>query len=124
MELKGKITIFPELKEKENDKGEVESFIVCRGTISSKNGEAYVNKSVNVVFAGKNFPKEKVSKLDPKKCYSLEITEGFLGVREIITPNGSRRDFEIVVLNGKLTGSKEVIRKEVEVEVKGDDLPF
>lgn len=124
MELKGKITIFPELKEKENDKGEKEGFIVCRGTISSKVGESYINKSVNVVFAGKKFPKEKVNKLETNKCYSLEIIDGFLGVKEIVSANGTRRDLEIVVLDGKLTGSKEVVRKEVEVEAPSDDLPF
>ena len=123
MELKGKITIFPEQKEKENDKGEVESFIVCRGTISSKDGEKYVNKSVNVVFAGKKFPKDKVNKLDPTKCYSLEIEDGFLGVREISGPKGSRRELEIVVLEGTLTGSKEVERPVVEEKPSGD-LPF
>ena len=124
MELKGKITIFPELKEKENDKGESESFIVCRGTISSKDGEKYINKSVNVVFGGKNFPKEKVNKLDPNKCYSLEITDGFLGVREISSPKGTRRELEIIVLDGKLTGSKEVERPVVEEKPVDGNLPF
>lgn len=124
MELKGKITIFPELKEKENDKGEVESFILCKGTISSKKGEEYINKSVNVVFAGTNFPKEKVNKLDPSKCYSLEIEDGFLGVREINGSKGTRRELEIVVLKGKLTGSKEVVIPEPKPEETNDDLPF
>ena len=124
MELKGKITIFPELREKENDKGETESFIVCKGTISSKQGEGYINKSVNVAFAGNNFPKDKVNKLDPQKCYSLEIEDGFLGVREISGSKGSRRELEIVVLKGKLTGSKVVERPEPKPEETNDDLPF
>ena len=123
MELKGKITIFPELKEKENDKGEKEEFIVCRGTISSKDGEKYINKSVNVVFAGKNFPKEKVNKLDPNLCYSLEIEDGFLGVREITSRKETRRELEIIVLDGKLNGSKPVERPVVEEKPAGD-LPF
>ena len=125
MELKGKITIFPEMKEKENDKGEVESFIVCRGTISSKNESgAYVNKSVNVRFAGDKFPKEKVNRLDPEKCYSLELEKGFLAVSEITNSHGTRRELEIVVLEGKLTGSKVVERPVVEEKPADSDLPF
>ena len=125
MELKGKITIFPELKERENDKGEVESFIVCRGTISSKSesGE-YINKSVNVKFAGDKFPKAKVNQLDPEKCYSLEIEKGFLSVNEMTNAHGTRKELEIVVLEGKLTGSKVVERPVVKEETKDGDLPF
>lgn len=121
MELKGTITIFPELKEGKNEKGETESFIACRGTISSKNKEGvYVNKSVNVNFAGSNFPKEKIDKLDPSKCYSLDIEKGFLAVREFQNSVGFKRELEIVVLEGKLTKSKEVNR----VEKAPSDLPF
>ena len=125
MELKGKITIFPELKEKENDKGEVDSFIVCRGTISSKNEAGnYINKSVNVRFVGEKFPKDKINKLDPEKCYSLEIEKGFIGVSEITNSHGTRRELEVVVLEGKLTGSKVVERPVKEEPPAQDDLPF
>ena len=124
MELKGKITIFPELKERENDKGETESFIACRGTIASKNDDGqYINKSVNVQFGGNNFPKEKVNLLDPEKCYSLEIEKGFLAVREFNSKAGMRRELEIVVLEGKLTGSK-VVERPVKQETPSGDLPF
>lgn len=125
MELKGKITIFPETKEGKNDKGEAVKFIVCRGTISSKNesGE-YVNKSVSVKFAGSNFPKDKVNKLNPEKCYQLDIEEGFLGVTERVTSTGTKKDLEIVVLKGKLANPKDVKRPEAPAETKNDDLPF
>ena len=119
MEVKGKITIFPELKENKNEKGEVENFIAVRGTISSKNTSgAYVNKSVGIKFAGSNFPKDKVNKLSPEKCYQLDVEEGFLSVVEL--KNG-KRDLEIVVLRGKLSNPKVVERKE---QVSSDDLPF
>ena len=125
MELKGKITIFPEMKERENDKGESESFIVCRGTISSKNESgAYVNKSVNVKFAGSNFPKDKVNKLNPEKCYKLDIEEGFLSVSEVNTSHGVRKDLEIVVLKGKLSDPKIVERPAPEEKPADEDLPF
>lgn len=123
MELKGKITIFPELKERKNDKGESESFIVCRGTISSKNENGtYVNKSVNVKFAGSNFPKDKVNKLSPEKCYKLEIEEGFLSVAEVNSSQGIRKDLEIVVLKGKLSDPKIVVRPDP--KANSEDLPF
>lgn len=125
MDIKGKITIFPELKERENEKGELEKFIVCRGTLSSGNKkDGYVNKSVGVVFAGSNFPREKVNKLNPDCCYKLEIEEGFLGVREITSPSGSRKEIELVVLKGKLSDKKEVERPVVEEKPADDDLPF
>ena len=124
MELKGKITIFPELKERETDEGKSESFIVCRGTISSKNESgAYVNKSVNVKFAGSNFPKEKVNKLNPEKCYKLEIEEGFLSVSEVNSIHGVRRELEIVVLKGKLSDPK-VVERPTPKETTSEDLPF
>ena len=124
MEIKGKITIFPEMKERENDKGESESFIVCRGTISSKgeNGE-YVNKSLSVIFAGANFPKDKVNKLNPEKCYKLDVEEGFLGVKEITAAHGSRKEIELVVLKGKLSDPK-VVERPAPKETGSDDLPF
>ena len=121
MEVKGKITIFPELKEVKNDKGEVESFIACRGTISTKSeaGE-YLNKSVNIRFAGSNFPKDKVNKLNPEKCYKLEIEEGFLSVQQL----KDRKDLEIVVLKGKLSDPKLVNRVAPEEKPADPDLPF
>ena len=125
MELKGKITIFPDMKERELEDGKVEQFIVCRGTISSKNEYGnYVNKSVSVKFAGKNFPKDKVNKLNPEKCYKLDILEGFLGVNEIISAHGTRRELEIVVLSGKLSDPKVVERPVPEEKPVDDDLPF
>lgn len=121
MEVKGKITIFPELKEVKNDKGVVDLFIACRGTISTKSeaGE-YLNKSVNIRFAGSNFPKDKVNKLNPEKCYKLEIEEGFLSVQQL----KDRKDLEIVVLKGKLSEPKLVNRVAPEEKPVDPDLPF
>lgn len=125
MDLKGKITIFPEVKERELEDGKVESFIACRGTISSKNEKGgYINKSVNVKFSGKEFPKEAVNKLSPEECYSLDVEEGFLSVSEFETSKGTRRELEIVVLKGKLLDHKVVQRKEPEVKEGKDGLPF
>ena len=119
MELKGKIKVFPELKTGKNDKGEEESFIAVRGTISTKakEGEGYLNKSVSIRLAGSNFPKEKVNKLNPEKSYDLEIEEGFLSVIQL----RDRRELEIVVLKGKFSNPKVVNRT---APAKDEDIPF
>ena len=119
MELKGKIKLFPEVKVGKNEKGEDESYIACRGTISSKakEGEAYLNKSVSVRLVGSNFPKDKVNKLNPEKCYDLEIEEGFLSVVQL----KERRELEIVVLKGKISNPKAVNRPAPTADA---DIPF
>ena len=125
MEIKGKITIFPERREITTEDGSKKEVVVVRGTISNKGeGETYKNKSVLVKFAGKNFPEEKINQLKCEECYSLEIEKGFLGVEIYDTKYGERRDISLVVLEGRLTGHKEVVRKEKEVAPVDSDLPF
>ena len=119
MEIKGKITIFPE--KKSNDKGE---FVVCKGTISSKTQDGkYLNKSVEVKFSNEKFPKEKVNSLDPTKCYQLEVKSGYLVVDGYEKEGKMHTFINLYVLDGKLTGSKEVVRPE-EAEITDSDLPF
>lgn len=117
MEIKGKITIFPEAKEVEG-----KTKIFCRGTLSSKGEDGkYINKSVSIRFAGKQFPEEKVNQLKTEECYSLEIEEGFLAVDSFVINGKERRELSIVVLSGKLKGHKPVAKRE---EVVDEDLPF
>ena len=124
MEIRGQITIFPEKKSRELENGEIEEFIAVRGTISSKSEEgAYINKSVNVKFAGKELTKDKVNKLDPEKCYKLDVQEGFISVNEFKTRKETRRELEFVVLKGTLSDPKVVERKPAEKPVDSD-LPF
>lgn len=121
MDLKGKIKVFPELKTEKNAEGKDESFIVFRGTISSKKegSEDYLNKSVSVRFAGNNFPRERMNKANPEKCYDLEIEEGFLAVREL---KNNKRELEIVVLKGKMSNPQDF--KRPAPTATADDLPF
>ena len=123
MEIKGTIRIFPEVKERENDKGEKESYIVIKGTISSKKDEkSYINKSVKVRLAGKNFPSEKVNKLNPDECYTLDVYAGFLGVESFTSKGQEKREVVLVVTEGKLLDHRPVIRKEA--PAVDSDLPF
>ena len=122
MEIKGKIKIFPEVKERKNESGEVETYILCKGTISSKGESGYVNKSVLVRFAGKQFPAEKVNKLNPDECYTLDIENGFIAVEKYVSHNQEKRDLVLVVLEGRLLDHRPVVRKEA--PTIDNDLPF
>lgn len=120
MNISGIITIFPE--KRKDSKGE--NYVICRGTISSKDesGE-YLNKSVEVHFKKEVVNKETLLKLEETKCYTLEVKEGFLVVDAYNKQDGKQvRQIGLLVTKGRLTGSKEVERKPE--EVKNDDLPF
>ena len=115
MEIKGKITIFPE--KKSNDRGE---FIVCKGTLSSKTQDGkYINKSVEVKFDNKKFPKEKVNSLDPTKCYQLEVTSGYLVVDGYEKEGKMNTFINLYILDGKLVGEPKDVNR-----VEKANLPF
>jgi len=125
MEIKGKITIFPERRQITLEDGTQKEIVQVKGTISNKDGEAYKNKSVLVKFSGKQFPEEKLNQLKDTECYSLEVEKGFLGVEIYDTKHGERRDLSLIVLEGKLTGHKPVEKREFPKEAPVDsDLPF
>lgn len=120
MDVKGKITIFPK-----KIKVEEETRVVFNGTISTKvkeenDEERRVNKSVEVRFSSKKFPEEKLLQLDEEKCYTLQIDNGFLGVKEV----KDGREIYIMVTDGTLLDSKKVEKKEKVFAPKSDDLPF
>lgn len=120
MEIKGKITIFPEVKSGKN--GE---FIICKGTISSKDKEKdmFFNKSVEVKFDKEKFPREKVNSLDPTKCYQLEITSGYLVVDGYMKEGKMLTSINLFVSDGKLVGTPKEVNR-VAKEQSNPDLPF
>lgn len=124
MEIKGKITIFPEHVTFEEN-GEQKERVIIRSTISSKTEKGdYINKSVAVKLAEKAFPKEKVNMLKDNECYQLEVESGFLGVDMYTNKKGEiRRDLVLVVTGGKLVGHKKY-EKKIVTEVVDEDLPF
>lgn len=126
MEIKGKITIFPEARKIKLENGEEKTLIICKGTISNKTEDGkYLNKSVLVKLASTKFPEEKVNLLKPEECYELNVESGFLSVESFKGKDGKeRRDLSIVVLEGKLTGHKPVQKRPVEEQVIDEDLPF
>ena len=117
MEIKGKILIFPEMKH--NDRGD---FIVCKGTISSKNQEGqYLNKSVEVKFDKERFPRDKVNSLDPKMCYQLEVEKGYLVVDGYTKDGKTITAINLFVEEGKLVGEPRLVNRE---EKPTSNLPF
>lgn len=109
MEIKGKITIFPEKRSHEG-----REFVICKGTLSSKTQDGkYINKSVEVKFDKEKFPREKVNSLDTTKCYQLEISSGYLVVDGYEKEGKMITSINLYVLEGKLVGEpKEVNRAE------------
>lgn len=122
MNINGIITLFPKKREivVEGVKKEITDL---QTTISSKDGENYINKKVDVKLSTKAFPEEKVNQLKESDCYKFEIFEGFLAVRGFKDSSGKdRRELEIVVTKGKLLDHKAIVKKES--APVNDDLPF
>lgn len=116
MQISGKLILFVQDKKgKEN-----QPFKTFSTTISSRRNEEYVNKSMEVRFNTENIPLEKLNKLSSSKCYTLEVEDGWLGVREYQTDEGdSRKVFYIYIDKASVKDSKPINNPS-----KSDDLPF
>lgn len=116
MQISGKLLIFVQDKKgKEN-----QPFKTFSTTISSKRGEEYINKSLEVRFNTENIPQEKLNKLVSTKCYTLEVEDGWLGCREYLNDQGeSRKVLYIYVDKASVKDSKEISKSQ-----QNDDLPF
>ena len=122
MNIYGTITLFPK-KEKITVEGVEKVITRLQTTLSSKDGDNYVNKKVDVRLSAKSFPEEKVNQLKESDCYKFEVQEGFLAVRGFKDSSGrDRREIEIIVTKGKLLDHKEIVKKET--APVNDDLPF
>ena len=122
MNINGKITIFP-AKRKIEVEGKEKEVVDITATISSKDGDKYINKKVKVHLVGKEFPEEKLLKLEDDKCYQFEVLDGFLGVEGWTTAKGElRREVILVITSGRLLSSKEVVRPIPQVQ--DSNLPF
>ena len=78
MNISGKLTLF--IQEKKTKEGKV--FHTYSTTIGNKQEDgSYLNASMDVLFDKNNFSGEKLSKLDPKRAYNLEVSEAWLTTR-------------------------------------------
>lgn len=116
MQISGKLILFvQDKKDKENH-----PFKTFSTTISSKRNEEYVNKSMEVRFNTENIPVEKTNKLKSSMCYTLEVENAWLGVREYKNKeNEEIKVFYIYIDKATITGSKEIA-----VKSEDNDLPF
>lgn len=116
MKLTGKFIIFVE--DKQTDKGVIKVFSTSIGH-KSEDG-SYVNGTIGVRFGKTNFPNERLNKMEQSKCYTFDVTNGWLDVRGYTTKDGKAgREIFIHIEEAKPVESKEVVRKDVRA-----DLPF
>ena len=116
MQISGKLILFVQDKKgKEN-----QPFKTFSTTISSRKNEEYINKSLEVRFNTENIPQEKLNKLQSSKCYTLEVEDGWLSVREYQTDDGdTRRVIYLYVDKASVKDSKPI-----QSSTKNDELPF
>lgn len=116
MKVSEKVILFVEDKKgKEN-----QPFKTFSTTISSKRGDDYINKSLEVRFNTDNIPTEKLNKLSADKCYNLEVEDGWLGVREYEVENGDKRKVLYLYIDKATIKDAKTINR----PSKNNDLPF
>ena len=106
MDITGKIKLFVEQKTAKD--GRVFP-VVSTSVGTQKQDKTYSNMTLEVKFDKNNFPEEKLVKLDPTKVYDMNVTEGWLGVREYHDKktDTDRKVLYVHVKQGELTGSKD-----------------
>lgn len=116
MNINGKIWLFVE--EHESSKGKFRTY---SGTISTQNEDkTYLRKSIRIQFVKDFAP--KLEKLDPAKCYELEVSNGWLGVRAYQNKENKQiREFVLFIKEAKTLQAKTPVKTEKEV---ANDLPF
>ena len=116
MKISERLILFVEDKKgKEN-----QPFKTFSTTISTKKGEEYLNKSIEVRFNTENIPLEKLNKLKSDYCYTLEVEDGWLSVRSYETEEGdTRKVLYIYVDKASVKDSKKITKPS-----SSNDLPF
>ena len=116
MKISEKVILFVEDKKgKEN-----QPFKTFSTTVSSKKGEEFINKSLEVRFNTENIPLDKLNKLQSDHCYTLDVEDGWLGVRSYETENGDTR--KVLYLYVDKATVKE--SKKINKVSSNNDLPF
>ena len=80
---------------------------------------------LDVRFSKSLFPEERIANMKPNKCYTLDITDGWLSVRQYQKGDETRKAFYIFVNKANAVAVKDCKPK---AETTGDgnngDLPF
>lgn len=132
MKVCEKINLFVEDKKKKN--GEIVRVFKTNISTKKENSDEYIRLYKDVVFSSKTFPAALLNKLDPAKVYEMNITDGWLNVREYVDRNGNRHVVDYIFVNGaKLTGAKAIDQEKRQKALEArenakaegnDDLPF
>ena len=116
MKVSEKVLLFVE--EKKGKEGNV--FKTFSTTISTKRDNEYVNKSLEVRFNTDNIPQSSLNKLSSSKCYTLEVENGWLGVREYTSKdNEVKKVLYLFIDKATIKDSKPVNKNS-----QNNDLPF
>lgn len=108
MNITGQLKLF--VQERQSSKGG--SFKKFSSNISSKQTDGtYVNMPVDIIFNKDKYPEATTSKLDTKFCYDLDITNGFLIVREYEGKSGKVQVLVIYVNECTIDNPKELKAK-------------
>ena len=106
------------MEEKKGKEGEV--FKTFSTTISTKRNDEYVNKSLEVRFNTDNITQSSLNKLSSSKCYTLEVENGWLGVREYTNKdNEVKKVLYLFIDKATIKDSKPVNKNS-----QNNDLPF
>ena len=116
MQISGKLNLFVQDKKDRENK----PFKTFSTTISSRNGEKYINISMEVRFNTENIPMEKLNKLQSDKMYTLEVEDGWLSAREYENKDGDTRKVAYIYVDKASVKDSKTIAKKPE----NDDLPF
>lgn len=115
MQISGKIILFVEDKKgKENS-----LFKTFSTSISNKREDgSYINKTLEVRFNEEKITRQQLNQLSSKKCYVLDVTDGWLSVREYQKEDETRSVIYLFIDEATIKEAKDIKNP------KGNDLPF
>lgn len=124
MKISEKVIVFVQTKDREGKPlktKEGKPFKKFSTNFSSKNEDgSYTNKSMEVRFNRDNIPEKSTNKMVDSKCYVLNVTNAWIGVRSYKNEdNEERRVFYLWIDEAKVEEAKEIQQTS-----KNDDLPF
>lgn len=126
MKVTGLINVF--VNEITNKKGEVRRYFsttIAKKLLDAKKDSAvYEHDYLDVVFAGENFPQEKVAKLSVGMYYSIEVKDGYLSFDKFAKTDGSYSIKHKVVITDATIKEAKVVTKAPKEEKSSNDLPF
>ena len=116
MKISERVQVFVEDKKTKEGK----PFKTFRTSFSTKNEDgSYTNKSMEVRFNHENIPEAKLNKMLSTKVYTLEVENGWIGVRSYKNEEDEeRRVFYLYIDKANVKESKDI------QQASSNDMPF